>query len=74
MLPERPQMSVKTGTVNPTSRISMATKVQAAPVTRTALRWNGVKPVVLRTSSTSRIGRAGAAISMKRVSWVVCDY
>ena len=64
MLPERPQIEVKTGTVNPTIRISIATNVQAAPVTSTARRWNGVKPVSRRTSSTSWRAGGGAVIVM----------
>ena len=37
-LPEIPQIAVKTGTVKPTRRISIATNVQAKPVTATARR------------------------------------
>ena len=52
-LPESPQMEVKSGTVKPTRRISIATNVQAKPVTATARRWKRVKPPFRRTSSTS---------------------
>src|SRR5215218_10452847 len=56
---DRPQSDPNNGKVNPTSRISMATKVQAVPVMATALRWKGVNPAAPRTSSTSR-GRVEA--------------
>ena len=51
---DRSQSDPNSGRVNPISRISMATKVQAMPVMATALRWKGVNPAAPRTASTSR--------------------
>src|SRR5215218_7053405 len=63
---DRPQIDPNSGRVNPTSRISMATKVQAMPVMATALRWKGVKAAAPRTASTSRgrVEEEGGGIGM----------
>jgi hypothetical protein len=60
-LPEIPQRAVNTGTVKPTSRISIATNVHAKPVTATARPWKRVKPPLRRTSSTSVVREMGGA-------------
>ena len=58
-------MVAKIGATKPTSRISIATNVQAMPVTSTALRWNGERSRARRTSSTSRApGTAMSAVVM----------
>ena len=56
MRPSRCQIPVKIGATKPTSRISMATNVHAAPVTRIAFLWKRERPPSRRTSSTFRLG------------------
>jgi hypothetical protein len=65
---DRFQIDPNSGSVNPISRISMATNVQAMPVMATALRWKGVKPAARRTASTSRrrVSEGGSA-GMSRI-------
>ena len=61
--PLRFHVVAKIGATKPTSRISIATNVQAIPVTSTALRWNGERSRARRTSSTSRApGTAMSAV------------
>jgi len=56
MRPFRSHRFVKIGATNPTSRISIATNVHAAPVTRIAFLWKRERPPSRRTCSTSRAG------------------
>ena len=60
--PSRPHSPVKIGATKPTSRISIATNVQAAPVTRIAFLWKRESPPSRRTCSTSRTGTAMLAV------------
>ena len=61
MRPSRFQSPAKIGATKPTSRISMATNVHAAPVTTIALRWNRERPPSRRTSSTFLVAVTGGS-------------
>ena len=60
--PLRFHLAAKIGATKPTSRISIATNVQAAPVTRIACLWKRERPPSRRTCSTSR--GAGTATAL----------
>ena len=60
--PFRCQIAAKIGATKPTSRISIATNVHAAPVTRIAFLWKRESPPSRRTCSTSRTGTAMLAV------------
>ena len=62
IVPLSPHFAVKIGATKPTSRISIATNVQAAPVTRIAFLWKRESPPSRRTCSTSRTGTAMLAV------------
>ena len=62
MRPFSPHCAAKIGATKPTSRISIATNVQAAPVTRIAFLWKRERPPSRRTCSTSRAGIAMLAV------------
>src|SRR5215217_663198 len=62
IVPLRCQLAAKIGATNPTNRISIATNVQAAPVTRIAFLWKRESPLSRSTCSTSRTGTAMLAV------------
>src|SRR4029077_20928738 len=60
--PVRPHCAAKIGATKPTSRISIALNIQAAPVTRMAFLWKRERPPSRRTCSTSRAGTVTVAV------------